>query len=101
VKLPKLAAEYAIGPALGEYYVSAALQPMVGRTLLQPMVGAPAQLDLTQSIEDIVKQRAQSQCGAAQRTCWGDPARNKAYWYICCEDTQNCGYDPNGYPSCA
>jgi len=104
VKLPKLAAQYAIGPALGEYYVSAALQPMAGATLLRPMVGGPnanpTLLDLSQPIEDIVKQRSQNQCGAGQRTCWGDPARNKAYWYICCENTQNCNYDPSGYPSC-
>lgn len=98
MKLPKLAAQYSIGPAIGEY---AALAPHVDGPALVPMIGVAQMLDLNNlTIEDAIKQRNTSQCGATQKTCWGDPARNKAYWYICCESTETCGYDNTGLPTC-
>jgi hypothetical protein len=99
MKLPKLAAQYAIGPAIGDYLALAPAAPG-GTATLVPMVGVAQQLDLNQSIEQIVNQKGQSQCGAAQRTCWGSPMQNKSYWYICCDNGQNCGFDVNGYPTC-
>jgi hypothetical protein len=100
VKLPKMTAELAIGPAFGSYAMSA---PRDERMALSPMAVTRAQGTAQERLRLADQKRggAPSPCPDGTHACWGADGTAQELDYICCQPHQECGIDPaSGDPTC-
>jgi hypothetical protein len=97
--VPKMTAEFGIGPAVGSYATSPAsagppraVVPMKGSLMRNTAATAGDRMlaKMTNVGPDL--------CGPAKPVCWGTGGHE--YDYICCDVNEHCVRMPDGTPDC-
>jgi hypothetical protein len=98
--VPKMTAEFGIGPAVGSYATSPASAGP--RRAVVPMKG-PLMRNTAATAGDRMLAKMTDvgpvPCGPAQFVCWGTGGHE--YDYICCDMNERCVLMPDGTPDCA
>jgi hypothetical protein len=98
--IPRMTAEYGIGPVMGTYVTSSASAGHGGEIV--PMKG-PLMRNTTATQDDRIfakfSPHAPVLCDPTQSPCWG--TGNHEYDYICCDANEHCDPKPDGTPDCS
>jgi hypothetical protein len=103
VRTPRLSAEFAIGPALGQYRTAppgggpAALAPMTTGQLRRQADTDARTIEYLTSYRD----NGASPCPGDQHVCWSSSTDPNHYVdYMCCDMDQACDHQADGTPFC-